>query len=39
MRKSYKILVGKPERNRPFGRPGHGPKWRNNIKVDFKEII
>jgi hypothetical protein len=24
------VLVGKPERKRPFGRPGH--RWKDNIK-------
>jgi hypothetical protein len=30
------ILVGKPEDNRPLGRPWH--QWEDNIKVYFKEI-
>jgi hypothetical protein len=28
------ILVGKPERERPLGRPRH--KWVNNIKMDLR---
>jgi hypothetical protein len=32
MRNAYKILVGKPEGKRPFGRPGH--KWKDNIRMD-----
>jgi hypothetical protein len=31
-----RILVGKPERNRPLGRPRS--RWENNIKTDLKEI-
>jgi hypothetical protein len=31
MRLAYNILVGKPEGNRPFGRPRH--RWENNIRV------
>jgi hypothetical protein len=30
------ILVGKPERMRPFERPRH--RWEDNIKINFKEI-
>jgi hypothetical protein len=29
------ILVGKPERKRPLGRPWH--RWVHNIKIDLKE--
>jgi 3-oxoacyl-ACP reductase-like protein len=32
----YKTLVGKPERNRPIGRPRH--RWEVNIRMDLKEI-
>jgi hypothetical protein len=32
----YKILVGKQERNRPFGRSRH--RWQNNITMDLREI-
>jgi hypothetical protein len=35
-RNVYRILVGKPERKRPLGRPRH--KWINNIKIDLLEI-
>jgi hypothetical protein len=28
--------VGKPEGNRPIGRPRH--KWENNIKMDLQEV-
>jgi hypothetical protein len=31
----YKILVKKPERNIPLGRPQH--RWDNNIKMDLRE--
>jgi len=36
MRNAYKILAGKPEGNRPLGRPMH--RW-NNIRMDLKEIV
>jgi hypothetical protein len=36
MRKAYKILVGKLEGKRLFGRPSH--RWGVNIKMDLKEI-
>jgi hypothetical protein len=29
----YRILVGKPEEKRPFGRPRC--RWEDNIKMDF----
>jgi hypothetical protein len=32
----YLILVGKPERKRPLGRPRH--RWVDNIKTDLREI-
>jgi hypothetical protein len=35
-RNAYRILVGKPERRRPLGRPRH--RWVDNIKIDFREI-
>jgi hypothetical protein len=35
-RNAYRILVGKPERKRPLGRPRR--RWVNNIKIDFREI-
>jgi hypothetical protein len=31
-----KSLVGKPEGNRPLGRPRH--KYKDNTKMDFREI-
>jgi hypothetical protein len=31
----YRVLVGKPGRNRPHGRHRH--KWEDNIKLDFQE--
>ena len=33
-RNAYKVLVVKPERKRPFGRPRRG--W-EDMKIDFKE--
>jgi hypothetical protein len=35
-RKAYKLLVGKPERRTPLGRPRH--TWEDNIKMDLREI-
>jgi hypothetical protein len=35
-RNSYRILVGKPEGNRPLGRPRR--RWVDNIKMDLREI-
>jgi hypothetical protein len=35
-RKAYKILVGKPEGQRPWGRPRR--RWVENIKLDRSEI-
>jgi hypothetical protein len=32
---AYRILVGKPEGNRPLGRPRR--RWVDNIKIDFRE--
>ena len=32
----YRVLVGKPERKRPPGRPRHG--WGDNIKMDLQEL-
>jgi len=32
----YRILVGKPERKRPLGRPRH--RWEDNIKMDLQEV-
>jgi hypothetical protein len=31
----YKTLVGKPEENRPIGRPRRG--WEDDIKMDLRE--
>ena len=28
--------MGKPERKRPLGRPGH--RWENNIKMDLQGV-
>ena len=33
---AYSVLVGKPEGNRPLGRPRR--RWEDNIKIDLKEI-
>jgi hypothetical protein len=35
-RNAYRILVGKPERKRPLGRPRR--RWVNNIKMNLGEI-
>jgi hypothetical protein len=35
-RNSYRILVGKPEGERPLGRPRR--RWVNNIKMDLREV-
>jgi hypothetical protein len=35
-RNAYRILMGKPEGNRPLGRPRH--MWVDNIKIDLREI-
>jgi hypothetical protein len=35
-RNTYTILVGRPEGNRPLGRPRHW--WEDNIKMDLREI-
>jgi hypothetical protein len=32
----YRVVVGKPEGNRPLGRPRH--KWEDNIKTDLQEV-
>jgi hypothetical protein len=32
----YRILVGKPKRKRPLGRPRC--RWENNIRMDCREI-
>jgi hypothetical protein len=33
---AYRILVGKPEGNRPLGRPRY--RWEDNIRMDLREI-
>jgi hypothetical protein len=33
---AYNILVGKPEENKPFGRPRH--RQEDNIRMDLREI-
>jgi hypothetical protein len=35
-RKSYSVLVGKPEGKRPLGRPRR--RWEDNITMDLREI-
>jgi len=35
-RDAYRVLVGKPERKRPLGRPRS--KWEDNMKTDFEEV-
>ena len=32
----YRVLVGKPERKRPLGRPRC--RWEDNIKMDMQEV-
>jgi len=32
----YRVLVGKPERKRPFGRPRR--RWEDNIKKDLQKV-
>jgi hypothetical protein len=32
----HRVLVGKPEEKRPFGRPRR--RWEDNIKMDFQEV-
>jgi hypothetical protein len=36
IRNAYKILVGKPARLRPLGRPRH--TWEGNIRMILREI-
>ena len=33
---AYRVLVGKPERKKPLGRPRC--KWEDNIKMDLREV-
>ena len=35
-RNAYRVLVGKPEGNRPLGRPRR--RWEDNIKMDLREV-
>jgi hypothetical protein len=35
-RDAYRILVGRPEGRRPFGRPRY--RWEDNIKMDLQEV-
>jgi hypothetical protein len=37
MTNTYKILFGKPEGKRPFGRPRHRRK--DNIRIHLREIV
>jgi hypothetical protein len=32
----YRVLVGKPERKRPIGRPRR--RWEDNIKMNLQEM-
>jgi hypothetical protein len=32
----HRVLVGKPERKRPLGRPSR--RWEDNIKMDVQEV-
>jgi hypothetical protein len=36
MKGVYRVLVGKPEGKRPFGRPRC--RWEDNIKMDLQEV-
>jgi hypothetical protein len=36
-RNAYRVLVGKPEGNRPLGRPRR--RWEDGIKMDLREWI
>ena len=35
-REVHRVLVWKPERKRPLGRPRH--RWEDNIKMDLQEV-
>jgi hypothetical protein len=35
-RKVYKVLVGKPERKRPLGRPRR--RWEDEVRMDLRKI-
>ena len=32
----YRVLVGRPEGNRPLGRPRH--RWEDNIRIELQEV-
>jgi hypothetical protein len=32
----YRVLVGRPEPRRPFGRPRR--RWNNNIEMDLRKV-
>ena len=36
-RNAYRVLVGKPEGERPLGRPRR--RWEDNIKMDLREVV
>ena len=36
MRGVHSVLIGKPEGNRPLGRPRR--RWEDNIKMDIEEV-
>jgi hypothetical protein len=38
IRNAYNILGRRPEGKRPLGRPGHRPRWDDNIKMDLREM-
>jgi hypothetical protein len=33
---AYRVMLGRPEGKRPFGRPRY--RWMNNIKMDLQEL-
>jgi hypothetical protein len=35
-RGAHRVLAGKPEGKRPFGRPRH--RWEGNIKMDLQKV-
>jgi hypothetical protein len=37
MRGVYRVLVGRPERKRPLGRPRRS--WKDNINMDLRKMI
>jgi hypothetical protein len=36
VRNAYNVLVGKPGRKRPLGRPRR--RWEDNIRIDLREV-